>query len=109
MKNETMKERAERKAYWITRCTSHFDTDKIREEAGEEFEKMNPIEKCIDYKKCPFPKGKCLECSDTKNTFDDLNLFNAFLGVTKMKEHFEGYIKLKQKEAVEDYKKSLNK
>lgn len=43
MKNETLKQRKERKAIWIARTTSHYDTPEIRREASEMFEKANPL------------------------------------------------------------------
>lgn len=39
---ETTEERAQRKANWMARATSHFDTPEIREEADQLFEENNP-------------------------------------------------------------------
>lgn len=41
-KIETKEDRAQRKAIWIARATSHFDTDEIRKEASDIFEEKNP-------------------------------------------------------------------
>lgn len=41
MENETTEQRAQRKAAWIARATSHFDTPEIRKEAAEQWEAAN--------------------------------------------------------------------
>lgn len=38
-----MDDRAQRKATWMGRATSHMDTPRIRKEASDKFEKANPI------------------------------------------------------------------
>jgi hypothetical protein len=43
MKNETPEQRAQNKANYIARATSHFDSPKIRKEAAEQWEAANPI------------------------------------------------------------------
>lgn len=43
MKNETPEQRAERKAQFIARATSHMDTPKIRKQASDKWEAANPI------------------------------------------------------------------
>lgn len=41
MKVETKEERAERKAIYIAKATSHFDSPEIRKEASDKWEKAN--------------------------------------------------------------------
>ena len=41
MKNETPEEREQRKAIYIARATSHFDTPEIRKEAEDKWNEAN--------------------------------------------------------------------
>ena len=57
-KPETTKERRERKAQWLARATAHFDTPEIRKDAGEMFEKANPIERIVESAIMLMPSGR---------------------------------------------------